>query len=161
MTWHLHGSLPKSLYPEPSNTNAGKAFVWVDRCLDTARTGPMYLRMPEVAELIVSALRSGHEDHMYELRAWALMPNHVHVLFSPHEKPQVILRRLKGSTARKANLLLGRAGQPFWQTESYDHLVMNPSELENIVAYIEHNPVKAGLAASSSEYRWCSAWTPD
>ena len=31
ITWHLHGSLPETLYPPPGKPNAGKAFVWMDR----------------------------------------------------------------------------------------------------------------------------------
>ena len=54
---------------------------------------------------------------------------------------------LKGYTAREANRLLGRTGQPFWQGESYDHWVRDETEFIRIIAYIENNPVKAGLVA--------------
>jgi hypothetical protein len=37
LTWHLHGSLPHSMYPPPGLVNSGKAFVWMDRYLDIAR----------------------------------------------------------------------------------------------------------------------------
>jgi hypothetical protein len=30
--------------------------------------------------------------------------------------------------------------------------------LERIAAYIENNPVQAGLAPDPSQYRWSSAW---
>ena len=36
---------------------------------------------------------------------------------------------------------------PFWQAESYDHLVRNDAGYERVKAYILHNPVKAGLMA--------------
>ena len=45
------------------------------------------------------------------------------------------------------DVVLGRRG-PFWQSESYDHWVRDDKELEGIIAYINENPVKAGLAAS-------------
>ena len=64
---------------------------------------------------------------------------------------------LKGYTARQANQLLQRAGQLFWQTESYDHSVRDLLEGRRIRAYIENNPVKAGLAAHAEEYPWSSA----
>jgi hypothetical protein len=64
---------------------------------------------------------------------------------------------LKGYTARQANQLLQRAGQLFWQTESYDHSVRDLLEGQRIRAYIENNPVKAGLAAHAEEYPWSSA----
>jgi putative transposase len=64
---------------------------------------------------------------------------------------------LKGVTAREANRFLGRTGESFWQRESYDHWVRDSGELERIVAYIEDNPVKAGLVVRAEDYRWSSA----
>jgi REP element-mobilizing transposase RayT len=68
-----------------------------------------------------------------------------------------VLQWLKGTTAREANLALGRTGQPFWQREPYDHWVRDERELERITAYIENNPVRAGLVADASHYEWSSA----
>lgn len=68
----------------------------------------------------------------------------------------VIMHSLKSYTAHEANKLLGRAGS-FWQHESYDHWVRDEGELERIVAYINANPVKAGLADRPYEFYWCSA----
>ena len=51
-------------------------------------------------------------------------------------------------------------GSPFWQEESYDHLVRNQREFEKIRCYIEENPVRAGLVGDASQYRWSSAEWP-
>ena len=80
------------------------------------------------------------------------------MLALPRIAPSRFLQTLKGYTARQANLLLKRTGQPFWQSESYDHWVRNEEEGRRIKAYIENNPVKAGLVESAEEYRWSSAW---
>ena len=48
--------------------------------------------------------------------------------------------------------MLGRTGQPFWQAESYDHSVRDERESDRIKAYIENNPVKAGLVANAEDY---------
>ena len=85
------------------------------------------------------------------------MPNHVHLLALPLVSPSRFMQTLKGYTAREANLVLNRTGQPFWQSESYDHAVRNRNEGERIRAYIESNPVKAGLATCAEEYPWSSA----
>ena len=75
--------------------------------------------------------------HIYPLRAWVIMPNHVSVLLRPETSLPVITRWLKGSTARHANLILGRTGLVFWQDESFDHRVRDEVELERIVRYVE------------------------
>jgi hypothetical protein len=64
---------------------------------------------------------------------------------------------LKGSTARSANCILGRTGQPFWQDESYDHYLRQGEPLDRIIAYIERNPVSAGLVSSPELWPWSSA----
>jgi len=157
VTWHLHGSLPPAAYPPPGKPTAGKAFVWMDRYLDTATTGPMFLRRPEVAGLVAGALEQGSARGLYDLRAFVVMGNHVHILFLPLQQASRVLQWLKGTTARDANKLLGRTGQPFWQRESYDHWARDEREMERIAAYIEDNPVRAGLAAEASGYPWSSA----
>ena len=158
VTWHLHGSVPRARYPPPGKASAGKAFVWLDRYLDTTRQGPMFLRQPAVAQVVVEALRRGSDLGRYELRAFAVMGNHVHVLFRPRQPVSRVLQWLKGSTAREANLVLSRTGKPFWQRESYDHWVRDESQMHRIVSYIENNPVGAGLVSDPSQYPWSSAW---
>ena len=132
VTWHLHGSLPRALYPPPGRPSAGKAFVWMDRYLDSTRLGPMFLRLPEVANLTVETLRRGCEKGLYDLRAFVVMGNHVHVLLRLRQPASRVLQWLKGTTAREANLILARTGQSFWQRESYDHWVRDAHELERI-----------------------------
>lgn len=107
--------------------------------------------------MVVASLRRGVWPGHYDLGAYAVMANHVHVLLLPKIAPSRLLQSLKGSTARQANLILGRTGQTFRQAESYDHWVREADEWQRIVAYIEENPVKAGLVQRSSDYRWSSA----
>jgi putative transposase len=68
-----------------------------------------------------------------------------------------LTKSLKGITAKRANAILGLTGRPFWQVESYDHVVRSEREFEKIRSYIEENPVRAGLVREASEYAWSSA----
>jgi REP element-mobilizing transposase RayT len=95
---------------------------------------------------------------LYELRAWVVMANHVHVLIHPTTALSRITKAIKNFSARQANALLGRTGRPFWQDESYDHWVRNPAEMEEIVRYIEANPLAAGLVKRIEDWRWSSAY---
>jgi putative transposase len=156
ITCHLHGSLPSGKYPPP-HAAAGQAFVWIDRYLDTARTGPMYLKQPEIATIVIDALHRGAALGHYALGPYVLMANHLHVLILPKIDPSKLLKSFKGSTSREANKLLVRTGEPFWQAESYDHYVRNPQEWDRIARYIEENPVKAGLVPCAADYPFSSA----
>ena len=158
ITWHLYGSLPHDLYPPPDKLNAGQAFVWMDRYLDATRRGPLFLKQEPVAQLVVGSIRHCAEQlRYYDLHAFVMMANHVHLLVLPRVNPSRFLQSVKGYTAREANRLLGRTGQPFWQAESYDHWVRDDGEWERIKAYVENNPVKAGLVANAEDYPWSSA----
>ncbi len=86
------------------------------------------------------------------------MVNHVHVLIEPEAKLARITKAIKNYSARQANIILGRTGQPFWQDESYDHWVRSREEFEKIVRYIEHNPVAAGIVEKADDWRWSSAF---
>jgi len=163
LTWHLLGSVPPSRFPPPNKKfSAGEAFVWIDRYLDTTRTGPMWLKDHRVAKIVEDSIRRGaFELGQYELSAYVVMANHVHMLVLPIADPTKLLRSLKSYTARQANKLLGRSG-PFWQRETYDHWLRKEGEYDRIKTYIENNPVKAGLVTKAADYRWSSAskrWT--
>ena len=108
----------------------------------------MYLGRPEIAELVVGALKDGQRKFQrYELHAFVVMPNHVHLLVTPKVVASRWLAPLKGFTAYRANERLGSHGQAFWQDESYDHLVRSAAEFQRIRAYIEENPATAGLVS--------------
>ena len=148
LTWRLHGSLPKWV-----------EFADVDAELDMAASGPRWLEDDRVAQCVVDALQYGERNlRLYKIYAWVLMPNHVHILLQPEAKLAKITRSIKNYSARQANAILGRTGQPFWQDESYDHWVRGREEFAKIAGYIEENPVAAGLVESPSAWRWSSAF---
>jgi REP-associated tyrosine transposase len=131
----------------------------MDRELDSAATGPRWLAEERVAQCVADALQYGSLNlGLYELRAWVLMLNHVHILIDPRAELSRITKSIKNFSARQANVILGRTGQPFWQDESYDHWVRTRDELEKIVRYIEENPVRAGLVTRAEDWRWSSAF---
>jgi REP-associated tyrosine transposase len=159
VTFRLHGSLPvKRVFPPERLATSGKAFVAMDRLLDQGTSGPRFLQRPEIAELVMDSLRNGDcHFHRYQLHAFVVMPNHVHMLVTPSVVATRWLGPLKGFTSHQANELLGTHGKAFWQDESYDHLVRSNLAFERIRTYIERNPVTAGLVDSAEQFRWSSA----
>ena len=147
-----------------------RLFALADDALDSARTGPRWLERADVAKLIVENIFH-HAGQKLRLWAFVVMPNHVHILLEPltiskhlgHKLNDVdfvalprIMHSLKSYTAKRANNLLNREGT-FWQEESFDHWVRNDNEFARVIAYIENNPVKAGLVDSPEKWQWSSA----
>jgi putative transposase len=152
VTWRLAGTFPKS----SGTSHDGRVFAEYDRLLDRIANGPTWLRQPQVANCVVDCLQEicGRE---HPLHAFVVMTNHVHVLITPSIDLAMITRAIKGTSARQANTILGRTGQPFWQDESFDHWIRQPNEFAKVKAYIEHNPVRAGLVAAPEEWPYSSA----
>jgi hypothetical protein len=111
---------------------------WINRGFRHVASLPLYLKQPPIAQLVVDSI-------------------HYCALVMPRVSPSRFLQTVKGYTAREANRLLGRTGRPFWQAESYDHVVGDDRESDRIKGYLENNPAKAGLVANAEDYLWSSA----
>jgi len=130
-----------------------------DAALDTAAVGPLWLGDPRIAALMADCLQY-RDGQVYDLDAYCIMPNHVHLVCTPLVKEgdnyysiSSIMHSLKGYVARQANALLGREGV-FWQHENYDHVVRDEGEWQRIVYYVLNNPVKAGLVQTWRDWKW-------
>ena len=125
VTFRLADSFPASLRSEWEDLweieDAGKRRTELEAYLDKGR-GQCHLRCPEIAALVETALRFFHGTR-YELRAWVIMSNHVHVLFKVDSVPMSeIVESWKKHTANKANGLLkrhGAFGQPLTSTPTF------------------------------------------
>ncbi|MCI0356511.1 MAG: transposase, partial [Acidobacteria bacterium] len=95
-----------------------------------------------------------------ELHAAVVMPEHVHLLFTPlldaHSEAyslSEIMSGIKGASAHGVNKLLGRRG-PVWEEEFFDHVLRRSEKLDKKVIYIAENPVRAGLVKRPEDYLW-------
>ncbi len=107
-----------------------------------AAEGPRPLADAAIAAMVESALKHFDGDR-YDLLAWSVMPNHVHVLLTPREGHELeqIIQSWKTHSATQANRMLGKSGT-FWQEEYYDHIVRDGEDLKHQVSYILANPGK-------------------
>jgi putative DNA methylase len=157
VVFRLADSLPGGLRTELSRAGSGDRVVAIDAALDQGH-GRRDLATPAVAELVQSALFTFDADR-YALIAWCVMPNHVHALLTlcPEYRLDRIVHSWKSYTAKEANRLLRRSGA-FWAREYFDRFMRDSDHLVRTVAYIEGNPVKAGLCESVSDWRFSSTW---
>jgi len=120
--------------------------------------GSCALNHENVANMVQNSLL--HFDGVrYRLSAWVVMPNHVHLLLTltPPWSISVILKNLKSFTSHEANKLLSQSGQ-FWMEDYFDRYVRDRKHFKSAIAYVENNPVKAGLCARPEDWPYSSAW---
>lgn len=160
VTWRLHGSLPLAVLEKlqkDKELENGRRFIRFDGELDRAAFGPLWLREEKIAEIVQREILGVAQRGWYVAHSFVVMPNHVHLLLEPKVELKKITQAIKGRSAKACNVALGRHGLPFWQQESFDHWVRSAASFEKIHAYIERNPVSAGLAKKPQEWPWSSA----
>lgn len=105
----------------------------------------------------LDALRACSERERCAVHAYALMGNHVHLLFTS-ARANGAARLMPAIAARYARHLASAYGhaEALWE-EPYDATPVHARRhLLASMRYIEENPVRAGLAAHPGAYRWSS-----
>jgi len=122
--------------------------------------------LPDWARTIVLNSCTHNNQIRFDLHAVVVMPDHVHIIFTPlvDQHTEVfslakITQPIKAISAHEINARLGRHGQ-IWQEESFDRVLRSSEKLDEKVAYILNNPVRKGLANTPEEYRWLWLATP-
>jgi putative transposase len=126
-------------------------FKKYESILDGAESGPQWLKKKHIAGIVSKAIHY-RDAREYDLYAYCIMSNHVHMVFRHLEHANKLksypvtftLQNLKSYTALMANRELKRTGE-FWHAESYDHIIRNKKELARVISYTLNNPVKAEI----------------
>ena len=118
----------------------------LEKALD-AGWGACLLAAEENRQIVANALKHFNGER-YDLYAYVVMPNHVHVLFSPLGQHSIheILHSWKSFTGHAINKRMNRIGT-VWQKESWDRLIRNNEHFRRTLAYIkQNNPTRSWSA---------------
>ena len=100
-----------------------------------------------------------HYAGRHHLSVWGycLMSNHVHFVVVPEQQTSLatVFGRVQSDYASYANLLRRGCGH-LWQARFYSCPLDNFSAWQAL-AYVERNPVRAGLVRAAEDYAWSSA----
>ena len=101
-------------------------------------------------------LKYSQDGHM-RILGYCMMPNHVHIIAIPatEETFECVFRETQRRYTTHFNRKYKRAGH-LWQNR-YFSCPMDESHTINALAYVELNPVRAGLAGTPDAYPWSSA----
>ncbi len=108
----------------------------IDQYADTSNKGA-YLN-GDVLQWFSDFLHNQHQQS-YELIAFSIMPNHVHLLIKPLMPLDKIMQFIKGVSARYINQQLKYSGK-FWAKDYYDKFVRDQEHFLRVYAYIKNNP---------------------
>ncbi len=141
-----------------------------------------YQRLPLLSrrrscQWLLDALRNGRDRADFDLWAYVVMPEHVHLVVLPRPEHRIrdILKSLKQSVARRAFSWLernnpafldrlkvvrtnGTWGYRFWQRGGgYDRNLRSVADIHEKIAYVHNNPVRRGLVQRTVDWQWSSA----
>ena len=123
----------------------------------TADRSPVFSN-PELAMMVLDTIQFIRRDKAQVL-AFALMPDHLHFLVVPKPPFTIsqVMQSTKGYSSRVINKVNGVKGK-LWQQGFYDRVIRDEEQLNQTIAYIHENPVKAGLCLNAAGYQFSSAW---
>ena len=110
-------------------------------------------QIPANAELFIETLQHYCREDKYELHAFVVMPDHIHLLLTPH---WITLERLVGLIKGGFSHRLA-SKFPVWQRGFTDHRIRDESDLEIRREYIHQNPVRARMVERPEAYLYSSA----
>ena len=113
----------------------------IDKYLDSSKNG-RYLE-GKVLEFMYSFLKYLDSTY-YELVAFAIMPNHIHILFKQIKPLKETINIIKGISAKEINSILKREGK-FWDNGYFDKVIRDTKHFEITYNYIKNNPLKVNL----------------
>jgi len=92
--------------------------------------------------------------HRVSVYAYALMPEHVHLL--TNEPPAIVLAQFLKALKQRTSRKLKRDRSRFWQDRYFDRNIHSEAARSTAIRYIHHNPVKRGFVTSPEQYQWSS-----
>jgi putative transposase len=117
---------------------------------------PIFAAVADYQQLL-SLLEENAKKFEVEIHAYVLMMNHFHLLATPKtEKGLPLLMQAVGrSYVRYFNGLQKRSGT-LWEGRYRSTLIETERYLMACMAYIDLNPVRAGMVAEALDYPWSS-----
>jgi len=126
---------------------------------------------------MIDAICLSRSKHPFDLWAWGIMPEHVHLDLWTHPEIRIssILTPMKQSVSRRAILWLkqhspeylselcdqqpnGNPSYRFWERgDGNDRNLRSMRDIHEKIRYVHENPVRRGLDEKTQDWKWSSA----
>lgn len=111
-------------------------------------------QLESAPRLMLDVLQSYRRQHRFELHAFVVMPDHIHLLLTP--APDVSLEKalqfIKGGFSFRL-----KSKRDVWERGFNEVQIRTAEKFEACRRYIEENPVRGRLVTASGEYPFSSA----
>ncbi len=136
ITFRTHDSLDpylEKLYK--LNKPNDKKQLEIDQHLDASNKGS-YLNGDVLSYMYRLLIEKNGQ--WYQLSAFNIMPNHIHLLIKPKFTLANLMQKIKGNSALQINKMLKSQGK-FWASSYFDKLIRDEKHFNQVYKYIKHN----------------------
>jgi REP element-mobilizing transposase RayT len=151
------GALDQDSLSKLSQLSPAEKYEQVDAWLDASQSGAIF-HDPRCAAALEEQCFY-FDGQRYDLLAWCVMPNHAHVVMCCCGETSLgqIIRTWKVQTVRAIVACFGHKVDIFAK-DYFDRFMRNGNQTLSTIAYVERNPVVAGLCDVPEDWRFSSAW---
>ena len=139
-------SRPKRL---PTHNYVGRAIYFLTFCTHERIKA---FADPDVAARTLEPFRRTAAIEQFAIRAYCLMPDHVHLLVEGLSASSDLKRFAKMAKQRSGGVHRRRCGQRLWQEGYFERVLRDGDDLRSIAQYIVDNPIRAGLVERPEQY---------
>ena len=110
----------------------------------------------EDRDLLVSTMRSVQAIAVFHLLAYAILPDHVHLLMRTDITTDFsrVMHSIKRNFTLNYKRLHGiNTASVLWQSKFWDHIIRDEDDLTRHLDYIHYNVVKHGLVVSPGDWK--------
>ena len=137
--WSEQRKIWCNIHPQPwlpaEEKEYHQRFTWkLERSLDDG-AGSCLLGNARHRGILEDVLMKFHGEGV-EHHSWVIMPNHVHLIFTPRLPLESLVKAWKGTSARRIGL------GSIWQGNFRDTLIRDSGHFANAVRYVRRNPAK-------------------
>lgn len=123
---------------------------------------------PENIATLREAFRYVLNRHLFEIDACAVLPDHIHTIWTlpenDHDYPtrlRLLKSRFTYKLESKPQQMVSpsrkmKQEQAVWQRRYWEHLIRDEDDFRHHIEYIHYNPVKHGLVSAPSEWPYSS-----
>ncbi|PCJ51402.1 MAG: hypothetical protein COA79_26400 [Planctomycetota bacterium] len=166
ITYRLDDALPKETLNRFFSKNESNLKIRsaIETHLDNNH-GSCILKIPIIANMVIGNWQH-FDNQTYDLVAYVVMPNHVHILIKVYKNISLksIVHSWKSYTSNQFKICLNQTDVqipiiPHWQKDYWDRYIRDEDHLVSAINYIHSNPTKVGLCTKDEDWPYSSKFT--
>ena len=99
--------------------------------------------------------------HHFDLIAYCILPDHIHLLITLAEADYNFssrIKEIKRKTTTSIRKVMERPNIDVWQGRFWEHTIKDQDDLQHCFDYIHYNPIKHGYS-DTFNWEWSSYWS--